>query len=590
MKHCYVYKGTLKFNETGYHPLAAESDTALVGEIGTNVANTFDPELGLVIDGDIGVMNFSKIYSLIRSDFTGGESTMGGLRTPENETEDVSYASYRSKINMSTIGPFLDYLRYYDGMKEDYEFITKVNKSMAGGLWHSATVSNNPTSDYFNSIDFLWNKVIEDTPATDETEKVDRGLGVFKIVSAYNLAAKTGNYGTYMASNLGSSRIINGNPKTKVYFSTAEYDHTVPGQVSWTTTGPERASTIPSYSDILSFGYPFSRDTNYIFEMDSSQMALLQGKDYLSNIHDAPFLTNYLSGKLIDKYGAPVTPGSARFGFMFRSSENETLSSLSSYMPVGVPGNKQEFTTSTGETKYYPSSSIVFRIENPNGANVSVVGNGGDLTIYKYNPNTSNNEGENKTTALYSMRSSNVGGDDAHRYFTYDAGTGDVGTETVQNDNSMHDGGALYGHIFKLPQGDYVLGGRTGTANVYFLAVQGQTEGTIGTNDLVTVGEEVTDVDFLLEAPSYADFDVNTGLSARALFSFKAVFNTASGSVVVDVEEVSLKKYMKITFATSPTFVTYMLTYSRHTEHIYYINGVVHDSVNYTYQLQRKEK
>lgn len=568
LKDCYVYNGRFSFNETGYHPIAAETDTALIGEIGTNVANSLDPELGLVVNGDIGVMNFSKIYKMIRSDFVVDDVVKAG-QFPNSSSVVKNYMSYKTVINSETFDNFKEYLRYKDGEYENSEFITGVNRSLGGTsdpAWHDYTISS--IDEDFNSVDFLWNKVIQDE------EDVDRGLGVFKIVSSYNANAKTGAYGVYALDNIGESRIINGNSKSKVYFSTAELDHRKYGNY-WKDNVPFRQTTLPKYSDLQSFDNQFNRDFNYVFELDLEQMDQAAGKDYMYNT-DSPFLTNYLAQKLIDKYGAPVTPGSARFGFMFRSSENEILSSLSSYMPVNEPGSKQPFEVD-GQTMYYPSKSIVFSIDNPNGANVSVVGNGGDICVYGYDP-TKQSGG---TTALYSMRSSNASETDFHRYFSYDVTDGATSTECIPNGSGMSDDGALYGHIFKLPQGNYVLGARSGSARVYFLAVQGQTEGTLGDNDLITIGDAVEDVDFILEAPTFENYP--SGF-VKALFSFKGTFNLSSGTVYMEVVEVSNKKYMKVRFATDPTFVTYILTYSRHTEHTYYINDTVVDTVNYTYR------
>ena len=559
LKDCYVYNGKFVFNEPEHNFVPSETNTALVGEIGKNVSNSIEPEMGLIVNGDIGIMNFSKIYGMIRSDMTPNTQIKGGYRTQVSGTRK-NYVSYKDFVNTETIDLYRDYLRYYDG--EPTEYLCQTSTTMSS-VWGNYTTPSTVPND-FNSVDFLWNKVIQ-----DEEDK-DRGLGVFKIVSSYNSGAKTGSYGSYYVENMGECQIKNGNPKTKVYFSTAEWDRSKGGGDFHALRG----TTIPSYSDLNSFNYPFSRDYNYVFELDLEHMDQAAGKDYMYNT-DSAFLTNYLSSKLIDKYGAPVVPGSARFGFMFRSSENEILSSLSSYMPVGHPGSKQQFDDSG---KWYPSNSIVFKIENPNGANVSVVGNGADISIYSYDPS----QQSGGVTEQYRMKSANDAGTDGHRYFTYDVATGETGTSAVVNGGSMTDGGALYGHIFKLPQGDYAIGSSGGTANIFFLAVQGQTEGSIGTNDLVSIGDAISDVDFLLEAPTLADYP--NGYN-KALFSFGALFNNTHGEFTMDVVTVNDKKYMRVTFATSPTFVTYVLTYSRHTEHTYSINGVFYNEVNHTYQV-----
>lgn len=575
IKDCYVYQGTLKFNDTGFHPIAAETDTALVGEIGKSVKNTIDPDIGLVVNGDIGVMNFSRIYSLIRKDFKYPDSTYVGQRKGSDGVwyDFISYKNYiqdgHEEGTVNTVAPFEDYLRYNDGMKDQDEYITYTSTNVSDDIWLPYDLPSNIPED-FNSVSFLWNKVIEDE------DGIDRGLGVFKITSSYDEGAKNHpeSYGQYMVNSLNKSRIINGkNQISKVYFSTAEYDYTKNNHgIGWNATHdvPKRATDLPSYSDVQSFNYPFSRDFNYVFELDLAHMDDAGGNDYMYNT-DSNFLTNYLSSKLIDKYGDPVTPGSPRFGFMFRSSENEQLTSLSSYMPAGVPGYKQPF-ESKGTTKYYPSNAIVFRIENPNGANVSVVGRGDDIGVYSYNPDVSTDD----VSIMYKMKSANSGEMDMHRYFSYDVATGVTGTTAVVNGGDMKDGSVLYGHIFKLPQGDYILGGTSGNrggsqdAKIYFLAVQGQTEGTIGTTDIITLDDKVEDVDFLLTKPTFDDFAANLD---KALFSYKGVFNTSSGTITNDVYIVSDKKYMRVTFNNTPVFVTSMHLKSRKVEHVFMFNG-----------------
>ena len=572
MEHCYVYNGKFIFNDTGYHPVAAESDTALIGEIGVGVSNDIDPDIGLVVNGDIGVMNFSKIYSKIRHNFTADEVVYAGRRA-NTSGKLIDYVSYKDHLEPTYVD-YIDYLRYNDGMKDDNAFITYTGRdttaSMHGStnyIWHPYSIPN-PSPIDVNSVSFIWNKVIQDE------DGIDRGLGVFKIVSTYNNTINFDEYGKYQVDDIASCRIINGAPKDKVYFSTAEYDHTK-SSGSWTT--PMKGTTLPSYSDITSFDYPFSRDFNYLFQLDLTQMALAGENDYMYNT-DSSFLSNYLYSKLFNKYGKHVEPGSPRFGFMFRSSDNEKLTQLSSYMPVKKPGDKHEFIDpQTHESRYYPSDSIVFRIENENGANVSVVGCDNDISVYSYDPKKETGG----VTQLYTMKSSNPGSTDSLRYFKYDlANNGATGTEAEVLDNSMSDSGVLYGHIFYLPQGDYVLGAYNDEAKVYFLAVQGQTDGTIGAKDIIDIDGEVKDVDFLLDSPSYSLYPA--GLS-KALFSFSSLYNTVSGELTMDVQTVGDKKYMRLTFLTSPTFVLRIFTYNRQDHPTCNINGVLREGKNYEY-------
>ena len=585
LSNSYVYNGRFDFNDTGYTPILTETDTGLVGEIGTNVVNGINPDIGLVTDGDTGVMNFSKIYSMIRDDMTTGE-TIYANRGVDSKGAYHSFVSYSDFINSGeSFNNYAEYLRSYDTGLGSNVYITGTETNMYD--YRTSGYPLNSASDIksdFNSVDFIWNKVIEDE------DVADRGLGVFKIVTSNCAGARAqgAQYSDYVLDNIGSCRIMNGTPKSKVYFSTAEYDHTATNTLSWygdNPITPLRPTTLPSYSDVNSFKYPFSRDFNYLFEMDLSEMNKTAGKNYLYNT-DSVFLSNYLSSILIDKYGAPVTPGSSKFGFMFRSSENELLTSLSSYMPVSVPdgNNKQQHS----DGNYYPSSSIVFHIENESGANVSVVGNGGDIAIYSNNVNASSG-GVDK---LYSMRATNfTDATDVHRYYTYEVEhtegnvitPGKTATQTIVSSNMSTDNGALYGHIFKLPKGDYVIGASINSANIYFLAVQGQTDASLGSKDMADIGNSIDKVNFLTTAPTFADFNANS--LATTDITFKALYSdNTSTSFYVNRKEENSFYYLSITFSDSPSaFVTYLMTYSP-TKQTHFINNTRYKDVNIFYR------
>ena len=576
MTNSYVYDSKIVFNNTsGNTPILTESDTGLIGEIGKNVITGIDPELGLQVHGEIGVMNFSKIYSMIRSDYPKSGYPYiitSGRASPYGSGDVYNYISYQDFINEETIGVYEDYLRHNSPTSGDPEFITRTDATMNGDTY---TISKDSDIKWdFNSVDFIWNKLVEDE------EDVDRGLGVFKIVTSHCGSTPpfgSGSYGNYFLSSIGKCRIVNGAPKTKVYFSTAELDNT--GDAGGFDS-IVRATSMPSYCGINTFDYPFSRDYNYVFELNLEDMAKAGGKDYMYNT-DSAFLTNYLSSKLINKYGAPVTPGSARFGFMFRSSENELLTELSSYMPVGVPDDKYQYgEDANGNPRYYPANCIAFSIENENGANVSVVGNGADISIYRNNVSSSDKA---TTTKLYTMKSSQVSGNDSFRYFSYDVETGATSTEVVKNAGSMNQdaGNALYGHIFKLPKGDYIIGARNDTAKIYFLAVQGQTDATIGSTEMADIGYAVDNVDFLTAEPTLNDYPSSLALAS---LSYTAYYDdSTSRTFYVAVKDVDGRKYVWIKFSDSPSeFVTYLMTYSA-IKKIHYINEMQCTEVNTVY-------
>ena len=563
----YVYNARFKFNDTGYTPILTESDTGLVGEIGTNVVNSLNPDIGLVTNGDIGIINFSRIYSLIREDAYAGKRVIAGKELQSDETTYKNYIAYTPFIDQEseTFQNYATYMRKRDrsldlGGGVDYIVGTSSDMSSYTGGAGITLTAGNIRSD-FNAIDFAPNKVIEDE------DGIDRGLGVFKIVSSYHSKYNDENYNSYFLDNINDSHIVNGTPKTKVYFSTAEYN----GDDGWRES--KRALSLPTYSDINSFGYPFSRDFNYVFELDLEDMALAGNNNYMYNT-DSPFLTNYLSSILIDKYGAPIAKLNPRFGFMFLSDQNERLDSLSSYMPVSAPDTSNKITHNGVK---YPSKCISFSVENDNGANVSVVGSNADISIYNHNPSTGN------ITKLHTMRSAGNPGTDNDRYFTYDVDTGATSTEAVKNNNMDADGGALYGHIFKLPKGNYCIGASSGTANIYFLAVQGQTDASIGSKDMADIGNSIEKVYFLTEAPTFSNF--NNHLLSITDVTFKAYYNeSVTTTFTVFIKEEDATNYLSILFSDSPSmFVTYLLTYTP-TKQKHFINNVGYRDINIFYR------
>ena len=595
LTNSYVFRGSFNFNDGSNHVVPAETQTGLVGEVGANVVNEIDPEFNVSISGEIGVMNFTRIYKGIRSDIAKGETIYGGKETDDGTT--YKYIGYDDENHKNTgatshFDLYSNYLRHTDTATPHY--ITSVTKdipqmnypgSVPAGenalTWHPYTVPNDTTVtelERFNSIDFLWNNVIEDK--TNE----DRGLGVFKIVTPYNSDAKTNPYGECIYQNFGDCIVINGASHSDIFYSTAEYVHRYGGAVWGDDAGqirPLRASTLPSYSDVGSFDYPFSRDYNYVFKMNLTQNVSTGGKNYLYNT-DSPFLTNYLKSHLIDKYGNSIAPGNTRFGFMFRSAENSALTSLSSYMPISKPGNKQQYTTQAG-TVYYPSNSIVFKIANENGANVSVVGNTRNISIYGFNSTSSSAD----VTEEYTMLCENTSEVDSHRYFNYDYSTGVTSDETVHyGDDEMGDGGCLYAHIFKLPQGEYVIGKSTGYPNddttkarLYYLAVQGQTDATIDTTVVAETSNTLSNVDFLLTSP--VDNPIAECLKAQVTLT--ANFNTERGQFNVGVKDYELNKYLQMSFLDDPMFVTYLFTYDYKASPHYYINNTPYERTTYVY-------
>lgn len=555
LKNSYVYNGTLKFNSNDYNPIQSETQTGLVGEVGTNVINALNPDFNIAVDGEIGVMNFTRIYSGIREDFASNPGT-----TTES---GVSFYEYTSKINTGATNHFNLYKDYLRSNADRNRFMT--------------------FNDY-NSIDFIYNNIIQDEDMDTDHPK-DRGLGVFKIITPYNEGVSPADYGDHVFEKRGDCRIINGTPKDKVYFSTAEYDHTVGySQPAWgdgaSQIDPLRATTLPSYHDSLSFQYPFSRDYNYVFQLDLLQNYVDATHNYMYNTN-SEFLSHYLSSKLKDKYGDAISHGNYRFGFMFRSADNIPLRSLSSYMEIDKP--QKPLVNFAGDGVYYPANSVVFNIDSDvPGANVSVVGNTANISIYRFRTDGTN---RNTVTEMYTMKSENTSFVDSHRYFTYDYQDGHGGaTSTIAEqypDNYMGDNDALYAHIFylpKLPANEAYCIGAADTAStkakLYYLAVQGQTGGTIDTGKMANIGNSLSNVDFLTSAPVKSDYaDGGLGYQSKlAESNFRARFNTAYGEFRVETITVDANNYLKYVYYNNPQFITYLMGYDFKDTAGYYID------------------
>ena len=619
MQYCYVYghdnsstqRGghLIMNNENGMAPIATTSDMGLIGEVGEGVYNKLDPDMGTMLHGDTGVMNFTKIYQGIRKDLVAGDVAKAGhINSPK-----ANYVSYsgtdqdgNSIINTSEASLFANYEEYlrYDTVNNQKQYFSGVNFDVPSGtavdpgdhyeLWHNYTITSGKlnSNPEINSVDFLWNRVIQDE------EGIERGLGVFKIATVYDSSASDPTSGD-MYKSMGKTAIINGDDHPLVYFSTAEYDHAKNNNNGkpWAEESPIRGTTLPSYSDTNSFDYNFERDYNYCFELDLSQISQTGGYNYMSNT-DSPWLSNYLQSKLIDKKGNPVEPGSKRFGFMFRSSDATELSALSSYMPVGYP--KKSAKSSYGGS-YYPSNSIVFKIDNENGANVSVVARRNDVTIFSHHSNV---QASSDIVPLYTMRVSSASNDasiDAHRYFKFDVQKeviedgqpvikkGVTGTQAVPFDDNMQDNDNLYAHIFKLPQGEYVIGAASdgnkneATADIYFLAVQGQNDGDLGSDIVSEIGNSVSDIDFLTEEPTKAAYPNDL---AKADFQFYAQFNTLQGDFMVNTRSVNTSNYISLEFEgpTDPRFVNKLALTCSSASPRYYVKGEEFTKIYHSYR------
>lgn len=599
--HCYVYNGTLLLNtnNAGLQRVETQTEMGLVGKVGNNVTTDIDPTNTSTKRGETGVLNFSHVYSLIREPFEVGDQTFAGYQetyststhslTGEKKTF-ISYAidqvdqgtgkylprgSVSDKFNL-----YKEYLRTDTANPKHY--ITSAGSQQDiidnnNGAGSAYTIPSGTLAKEMNAVDFAYNKVICDGTTVSE----DRGLGVFKIVTTYSSLANDPDLASAIWRNdIGSCSITHDSEseaKTKIYFSTAECDWTKGN--GWAGNGsvsPAIMNTLPSFSNAGSFQYPFSRDFNYMFRLDLSEAAnFKKGHDIYNYMYDTDnaFLKNYLSSILIDRLGKPVVWKNKGFGFKVQFSQDSLapVTKLDSYMTVGKPTSLNQYTVN-GDTKYFPQKSIVFSIDNPNGANVSIAGTGGYISIYRYNPDSQSEP----ITELYTMRSYRHGGQNMGRFFPYSSnGVTNTSSIVMPTGGNMVDNDFLYGHIFKLPRGNYVIGSsikmNSNSAKVYYVCVQGQTNGDLGDLDVATIGNYVHDVDFLVKDPADENdpFDVNDS-SFFAEFSFAGNFTDVIGKMVVDTYEESGTVYIRTRFND---FITSLLFYCRKTNPAFVINS-----------------
>ena len=580
VKDCFVFGGRFDINYnaqapyTSNAPIFTESSTGLIGEINANVTSEIDPEIQLSPNGTIGVLNLTGIYDLIRRDAAINDTTWAG------NSGDKYYMAIDTYLK-ETSSRFSEYLRQNDFTNGTY-YIIKTDSISTTSDWQEYNITS--TSDSFNKVDFKNNIVIED----DFENNINRELGVFKIVSEYS---NRGN--SYpLQDNLDSCVIKKGKSYNKVYFSTAEFDHqnTEFNEIALGDWDPFRATTTPSYSSLSSFDYPFSREYNYVFQLDLTQKNILGTNYYMWNTKNV-FLQNYLQSKLINEKGDPLTPLDPLFGFSFRTSGNQLTDEFSSYIPIGKPGAKHQYGTFTedskfgeyskGDPRYLPSNCIVFDIDNDRGANISVVGKDANITVYSYDP-VSPNGG---VTPLYTMKSTGKNETDSNRYFEYNGDGGTTDTEVRPLNGDMKgDNDVLYGHIFKLDGGEgkhYAIGCESGKASVYYLSIQGQTRGTLGTSTRINIGDSmITNVEFVVDNPIYSNTFPSNMESYIAKLSFESKFNNEyhNKNFIVDIIDDVVGDpgaHLNIEYTNSPKFITYLLSYVRPDYIPYYINRVL---------------
>ena len=506
---CYVHNGQFVMNNGGanYHSMTNTSGFGLIGLVGGTVHNFAAEESGAGTSSgkDIGVLDFTTVYD--------------DIITPTSFSNSVS------------LNPGVTYVPSTSKMYADY---LRVNNS------------NQYVTLAENTVSFNRNRIISNAD-----------LGIFTIATDSGGTGMGPDAGSYLDRSVVRKEDVSVNGSYYVYYATGEYDKSKGISFAKYRDGikedtPEQF--FPGYhfpnADQISTESFEQRDAhqNYIvrFKVDGPYRT---GKGfYFSDVDKTTpggsFMSHYFENKLVDKEGNPImaSSNSALSGVMLRNSLGQEIRSFSSsFSTPDMSGNGYKMYCIDDEDYGRPAANMVnFEIKT-NTANVTVIAGltvntkPAALGVYKIGDTRQYNQGlpyvdinyENPDYAFFMPT------DDHLAYFDYNVDTtNDVGQIGVYNSSgvfteatihteatipSMYGAASeygytsgktrLYAHTFKLDPGRYCLGsatgtyrsgGNEGTAKIYYLAAQGQTDGNIQFIDNTFASEdEVKNIDFI---------------------------------------------------------------------------------------------
>lgn len=506
---CYVHNGSFVMNNGGasYHKMTNGSNFGLIGLVGGTVHNFAAEEsgAGTTAGKDIGVLDFTTVYDdiITPTSFNGTTYLNPGY----------TYVPSSSKM-------YADYLR----INNSNQYVTLAE----------------------NTVSFNRNHIISNTD-----------LGIFTIATDSGGTGMGTDAGSYLDRSVVRKEDVSINSSYYIYYATGEYDKTKGISFAKYREGiqdetPEQF--FPGYhfpnADQISTESFEQRNAhqNYIirFKVDGPYRT---GKGfYFSDVDKTTpggsFMSHYFENRLVDKEGNPImaASNSALSGIMLRNSLGQEIRSFSSsFSTPDMSGTGYKMYCIDDEDYGRPAANMVnFEIKT-NTANVTVIAGLTDNTkpaalgVYKIGDERSYNQGlpyvnigyENPDYAFFMPT------DDHLAYFDYDVDTtNDVGRIGVYNSSgvfteattnteatipSMHGAGTeygytsgktrLYAHTFKLEPGRYCIGSSTGiyrsgstegTAKIYYLCAQGQTDGNIQFADNTFASEdEVKNIDFV---------------------------------------------------------------------------------------------
>jgi hypothetical protein len=523
---CYVHNGHFKMNNgydlTGneYNSMDNGSNYGLIGLVGGTVHNIAaeESDAGTKIGKDIGVLDFTTVYNEIidSNSFVGSHSIQAG---------GVSYIPSSSQ-------KYREFLR-----NNGSEYVTKELNSVS---FNGQKVINNSDLGIFTIATNQSGTGMYDDASNDLDKSMVKKEDL-AIESKYYVYYATGEYDKSFGLDFADYRssITTDNPS--LFYPAHHFPHA--DQVS--SESFEKRDRHQNY--IVRFqvdgGYRSGRGF-YFSDVDKSS-------------DGGSFMSKYFENKLVDQSGnkIPASANSGKSGVMLRNSLGQEIRSfnasfatpdLSHAQNSSIENTPKMFCVENGvpsDEKSNPAANMVnFEIKT-DVANVTIVAGLNDLSkpaalgIYKVETSDKKSydghlyidkDFENPDYAFF------MPADEHLAYFDYkvEDGVGKIGVYNssgvwseadVNTDATVpktYNYGTeygyasgktrLYAHTFKLPKGHYCVGSATGlnrtnadvrpegTAKIYYLCAQGQTDGQISFNENAFASQdEVKDIDFV---------------------------------------------------------------------------------------------
>ncbi len=531
LDHCYVNNGEFKMNNgnavTGntYYTLPNGSNTGLIGMIGGTVHNVNANETDGATDigKSIGVLDFSTVY------------------------DDVI-----TPTSFSGSTPFEDGVTYVPSTSEKYKRFLRVNSSGKYITQQANTVSFN-RQKVISNTDLGIFTIATDYYGTGMYDDATNGLNVSTVLKE-NTAVNSKYYVYYATGEYDSTKGITFDKYRDSFNtnnpSTFHLGYHLPGVDEMTSESFEERDRYQNYFFRFQIDHNYRAGKGFYFsDIDKTTV----GGSFLSK-----YFENKLVDQ--NGYKILASANSKRSGIMLRDSLGREIRKLESsfatpdysYLSNASEASRPKMIAVSNATYDDPASNMVnFEIKTPL-ANVTVVAGLADrskpaaLGVYRLdNAETGTVDGnkyykkpfESPDYAFF------MPVDDHLAYFDYvvdGLGKGRIGTydkngtwseadvhtdatvpNTYASDDAVgtsysqvteygydkeHPTTRLYAHTFKLPRGRYCLGSATGThrdgglegtAKIYYVCAQGQTDGQLDfSSNIFASADEVKNYDF----------------------------------------------------------------------------------------------